>query len=81
MMNNMEKEVYLVMVDAGDGSGYIRYYESEECFELLEKEYPEEYWMNEGSPTILRYSGEISAKVSTIEDVRAEIAERKSYGY
>jgi len=45
-------KIYGLIVDAGDGSGYIQFFKNWETAEKVMEEDPEAYYANEGEPSV-----------------------------
>lgn len=81
----MRKTLFYTTVNAGDGSYYTRFFDSEECVNLLAEHDPEAYSDGDGGPAesfevVIDGTFEFSEvfpdlKISTLEQVKAEIAD------
>jgi hypothetical protein len=73
----MKRTIWYTTVDAGDGSYYVRFFESEECITLMGEHDPEGYSDGDGCVAwSFTVDGEITGiEVTTLEEVKAEIQE------
>ena len=71
--------IYYTTVNGGDGSASVQFFDSQECITLLEEHDPEGYGIGEGGSWMDIEGTVTGITIETIETVKAQIEEDKSW--